>query len=203
MKRFYQKRRVDLDRVVTLGKDEYGFPEYLVLESAKQLYIKILKGEEISDISLIHRIIADAKTLKRNEKDIGLESLYELTKVVESIANEVGERVRDVNDSVGKVKGYVDTRLTENDDYIVERMNNMDEWTLRVVREMKSTRASVNTVRDSFDSVNKELERIRHTVSRQSNEIRKLNEKKTFWQRVKDYLNENKTHQINGIRLRS
>jgi len=95
LKEYYKEKGVDLNHVVQIGKDRHNLPDYLVFEGANLLYLLVKNGLKVSDVSIIHTILSQAKVLKRIEKDIGLGGFNDRMKNIE-------ETLREINDKMNK-----------------------------------------------------------------------------------------------------
>lgn len=66
---FYKSKGISLDRVRTIGINKFNIPGGLVDVGAQRVYRNIKDGERLKDISLVHRIFAEAKPLVKDNTE--------------------------------------------------------------------------------------------------------------------------------------
>ena len=92
MLNYYKSKDIDLNRVCMIAKERYHIKTYLTMEAAQLLYNKIRDGLEVKPVSVIWIILAGAKTLKRVESDIGLDSINGRMNTIETMLVQINDR---------------------------------------------------------------------------------------------------------------
>ena len=121
---FYESKGIDLGKIKQIAMNKYRVSSDAVEEGAKRLYAKLVDGMPLKDISLVSRILAEAKPLSTGNTVVSpvVNYLDELTKRIERVENGqivVGNkplsgkkgrlsviitRVNDINGRLGKIE---------------------------------------------------------------------------------------------------
>ena len=86
-KEFYISKGISLDKVKQIAMNKYRVDADAVDDGAKLLYAKLSSGMPLKDISIVSRILAEAKPLSTRNTVVSTVVLYldELTKRFESV----------------------------------------------------------------------------------------------------------------------